>query len=227
LKLCVFRSIFVVRNRDMIRVNNITKTFAEREIFSNVSFSIPDAKIYALVADNGVGKTTLLRTIANIYNADSGNVVSSAKVSYLPEERGLPLEQKVFDFLLFVAQLRGMRKKIAKTRITDLLKKYSLFEFADFYIGNLSKGMQQKIQFLSVIIDNPKVLILDEPFSGIDEKNKELFWEELLELKNNGASILISAHKTDDLTHFCDAFLLFDGKSIEMVDSLQLQVEQK
>ena len=198
----------------MLRVDHISKKFAEKAVLDDVSFSVAEASVVGVVGGNGQGKTTLFRLISGIYELNSGNVTCPSKVVYLPEERGLDMEETPCFFLTYIGRLHGMTKNSAQKRALALLDDFGLSDYADYRIGNLSKGMQQKVQFLSVLVSDASLFLLDEPFSGIDETNKELLKSEITKIREKGASVMVSSHDMDALEDICDDFLFLENGKI-------------
>jgi ABC-2 type transport system ATP-binding protein len=178
---------------------NITKRYSNHTALDSVSITIPEKSIYGLLGPNGAGKTTLIRIINQIINSDSGEISVfgqplNAKhveiIGYLPEERGLYKKMKVGDQLLYLAQLKGLSKKEALARIKVWLDKFEIRDWWHKKVEDLSKGMAQKVQFISTVMHEPRLIILDEPFSGFDPVNAQLITEQILELKEKGSTII-------------------------------------
>lgn len=211
-------------NSPIIEVKNVKKKFGDYLANNDISLNVESGTIFGLLGPNGAGKTTLIRMINNIYMPDEGSIsifgkpVSSEtqdKVAYLPEERGLYKKQKVLDQLIYFAQLKGVSKIDAKKRAEQWLIRFDAASWANKKIQDLSKGMAQKVQFISTLLHNPQLLILDEPFSGFDPINAELLKEVILELKNNGKTIILSTHVMHQVEQLCDDICLIDkGKAI-------------
>jgi ABC-2 type transport system ATP-binding protein len=201
----------------ILEANNIVKRYAHHTALDDVSLTIPDKSIFGLLGPNGAGKTTLIRIINQIIDADSGTIRINGQplqphhigvIGYLPEERGLYKKMKVGDQLLYFAQLKGMAKKEAQAKIKEWLKK---FDIADWYgkkIEDLSKGMAQKVQFISTVMHEPDLIILDEPFSGFDPINANLIKDEILELRDKGKTIIFSTHRMESVEELCDHIAL-------------------
>lgn len=208
----------------VIEVKNISKSFGDTHAVQDVSFDIPGGRIFGLLGPNGAGKTTAIRIINHILIADSGSVTingekASSKtqrmIGYLPEERGLYKKMKVGEQLIYLAQLKGLSYDKAKEKTRYWLDR---FEAADWYskkVGELSKGMSQKIQFIATIVHDPDIYIFDEPFSGLDPINSEMLKEIVIELKNKGNTVLFSTHRMEQIEQICDEICLFNkGKAV-------------
>ena len=218
-----------------LEVNNITKSFGKLTAVSNVSFSIEKGKVFGLIGPNGAGKTTIIRMIMNIIAPDSGDVsvlgqphdgASSDSIGYLPEERGMYRKMKVKEVLLFLAELKSIKKNEALKQIDYWIGKVGLPEWKNKKIEELSKGMQQKIQFIGTILHNPKLLILDEPFGGLDPINQNLIKDLILELKKKGTTIIFSTHVMDSAEKLCDDIFLIN-KSKEVLSGKLTEVKKK
>ena len=184
---------------------------------------MPHGKIYGLLGPNGAGKTTLIRIINRITAPDSGEVFLNGQLSsqsdiynigYLPEERGLYKKMKVKEHALFLAELKGLKKQEANQRIDEWFEKFDITSWKDKKIEELSKGMQQKIQFITTVIHDPQLLILDEPFSGFDPVNAELLKKEILELKAKGKTIILSTHNMESVEELCDEITLINKSQV-------------
>ncbi len=208
----------------VIHVENIKKTFGKNKAVNNVSFDVEKGRIFGLLGPNGAGKTTTIRMINNILMADEGTITINGEhvspatqkmIGYMPEERGLYKKMKVGEQLLYLTQLKGMKPKAAKEAIHYWLER---FEATDWYkkeVGELSKGMSQKIQFIATIAHDPDIYIFDEPFSGLDPINSETLKEIIIELKGNGKTILFSTHRMEQVEQMCDDICLFNnGKAV-------------
>lgn len=196
-----------------LEVDNISKSFEGHQALSEVSLKIENNSIFGLLGHNGAGKTTLIRIMTRILLPDMGRMMFEGEsltaehvrhIGYLPEERGLYKKMKVGEQLLYLARLKEMSNTEAKQSVSKWLKRFDLSDKKNVEIGTLSKGMQQKVQFIAAVINNPKFIILDEPFSGFDPINVELIKSEILELKKQGATILYSTHRMDSADELCD-----------------------
>ncbi len=204
----------------MLSLQNIKKSYATHNAVNDVSFEVPNKAIFGLLGPNGAGKTTLIRIITNIIGADSGDILFNGtplskdhtiKIGYLPEERGLYKKMKVGEQLLYLAQLKGLSKKEAKNKIQHWLDKFEITTWKDKKIEELSKGMQQKIQFIATVVHEPELIILDEPFSGLDPVNAELIKNEIFELNNNGTTIIFSTHRMEQVEEICKRIVLINS----------------
>ncbi len=204
---------------DLIRIENISKSFAKHVALDNVSLSIPEGSIYGLLGPNGAGKTTLLRVINRIIAPDSGRVFFGGKeitaediyrIGYMPEERGLYKKMKVGEQAIFFARLKGMSRRDATDRLKEWFAKFGIENWWDKKVSELSKGMAQKVQFITTVLHEPKLLIFDEPFSGFDPINANLLKEEILALRDKGATIIFSTHNMSSVEEVCDHITLID-----------------
>ena len=204
---------------EVLQVNRISKKFGSVHAVQDLSFSVEENCIYGLLGPNGAGKTTALRMIMNIIAPDSGDVTvlgnadlarATDQIGYLPEERGLYRKMKVGDLMLFLMSLKSVPKSTAKTEIDRWLDRLEISDWKNKKIEELSKGMQQKIQFICTIMHKPKILILDEPFGGLDPINTNLIKELMLEVKKQGTAIIFSTHVMDSAEKLCDRILLMN-----------------
>ncbi|MDH6353824.1 ABC-2 type transport system ATP-binding protein [Dysgonomonas sp. PH5-45] len=202
-----------------LETKDVIKQYAGHRALDGVSIQVPEGCIYGLLGPNGAGKTTLIRIINRITAPDSGQVLIKGQpfaandvynIGYLPEERGLYKKMKVGEQALFLAQLRGLSKAEAWKRLDYWFKKFDIVSWKDKKIEELSKGMQQKIQFITTVIHEPDLLILDEPFSGFDPVNAELLKNEILELKAKGKTIILSTHNMESVEELCDNITLIN-----------------
>jgi len=207
---------------EIIELQQVTKTFGSVTAVHNLDLKVPAGTIYGFIGPNGSGKTTTIRMIMNIFYPDSGIVSIHGKqltdsrlehVGYLPEDRGLYKKMKVYDVLKFHADLKNTRN--IKTEIEYWLKKLNLYDRLNEKVETLSKGMTQKLQFIATVIDRPEIIILDEPFSGLDPVNAEILKESLLELQKNGATIIFSTHDMNMAEKMCDyIFMIHKGQKV-------------
>ncbi len=218
-----------------LEVKNLTKTFDGITAVKNASFEVPEGSIFGLIGRNGAGKTTTIRMMMNIYLPDSGEVVLRGttvgqefknKVGYLPEERGLYKKMKVLDTLLFFAEVKGKTGNDIKKKAFDYLERFDLIERKDAKIEDLSKGNQQKVQFISTILHDPEFIILDEPFSGLDPINTNLLKEIILEERKKNKVIILSTHLMDFAEKMCDHIAMIDRGSIILNGSMK-DIKQK
>ncbi len=208
----------------MLIVENLTKVFNDVTAVDNISFNVNPGKIFGLLGPNGAGKTTTIRTVLNIIKPTSGKILFDGKsitheffniIGYLPEERGLYKKSKVIDVILYFAELKKMSKKKAEEEAVLWLQKLGIENYKSKKIEELSKGNQQKVQFITAVIHDPKLLILDEPFSGFDPINQQLVKELLLGFVNSGKVIMLSTHQMETVEKLCtDILLLNEGKEV-------------
>lgn len=218
----------------MLKINNVTKQYAEKLALDGVSFEVPERSIFGLLGPNGAGKTSLIRIITRITAADEGEVYINGEllnpkhveiVGYLPEERGLYKKMPIFDQAMYFAQLKGMSKKEAKTAIDHWFDKFDINSWKTKTIEDLSKGMQQKVQFILTVLHKPKLIILDEPFTGFDPVNAELIRKEIIELRDNGATVILSTHRMESVEKMCDHIALINN-SKKVLDGKLNDVQQ-
>ena len=204
---------------NILKVDKINKSFGSFQAVKDLSFSIDEGTVFGLLGPNGAGKTTTIRMIMDIIIPDSGQIsilgnsspgAGNDCVGYLPEERGLYRKMKVRDLLLFLAELKSMDKKQAKQEVGYWLERLELSDWENKKIEELSKGMQQKLQFIATVLHKPKLLILDEPFMGLDPINTDVVKDIMLEQKNNGSTIIFSTHLMEQAEKLCDEILLID-----------------
>ncbi len=208
----------------ILTLENVVKTYDKHTAVDQVSFSVPKGSIFGLLGPNGAGKTSLIRIITTITRADEGKVFLDGEalnsrhptqIGYMPEERGLYKKMKVGNHLMYLAQLKGLSKQEAKARIDHWFSKFEIEDWWDKKVDELSKGMQQKIQFIATVIHQPKLLILDEPFSGLDPINTNLIKDEIYQLKEEGTSIIFSTHRMEQVEEICEHIVLINqGKNI-------------
>jgi len=204
----------------LLEVKDIRKGYSGHLALNGVSFDIPKQSIFGLLGPNGAGKTTLIRIITQIINQDSGQVLLQGseitpadvrKIGYLPEERGLYKKMKVGEQLLFLAGLKGLNKSEAKKEIKYWFDKLKIEGWWNKKVEDLSKGMGQKIQFIATVLHKPDLIILDEPFSGFDPVNANLIKENILELKDQGATIIFSTHRMESVEELCDNIAMINN----------------
>jgi len=205
---------------DILKTHNIEKKFANHVALDNVSISIPENSIYGLLGPNGAGKTTLIRIINRITAPDKGEVLLNGRplqpedvnrIGYLPEERGLYKKMKVGEQALYLAQLKGLSKKESLKRLKMWFEKFEIQAWWDKKVEELSKGMAQKIQFVTTILHEPQLLIFDEPFSGFDPINANMLKQEILDLKKKGSTIIFSTHNMGSVEELCDHITLINN----------------
>ena len=206
-----------------LKVQNVTKTFGEKLAVDNISFEINKPGVFGLLGTNGAGKSTTIRMILGILKKDTGTIKWNGKeverkyvnFGYLPEERGIYPKIKICDQLMYLAKLKGMKKKEAEESMNFWLKRLEVEEYKNLTAEKLSKGNQQKIQFITAVIHNPELLVIDEPFSGLDPINTELLKSAILELVEKGTYIIMSSHQMASIEEFCtDILILNKGKTI-------------
>ena len=202
-----------------LEANHIVKQYASHKALDDVTVHVPENHIYGLLGPNGAGKTTLIRIINHITGPDSGEVYINGHLSvpadvenigYLPEERGLYKKMKVGEQLMYLARLKGLSRSDAQTQIKHWLSKFDITGWEKKKVEELSKGMQQKIQFIATVIHRPRLLIFDEPFSGFDPVNANLLKNEILELRKEGATIIFSTHNMSSVEEICDEITLIN-----------------
>ena len=202
-----------------MKIENVTKRYADHVALDDVSLSIPSGSIYGLLGPNGAGKTTLLRIINRIITPDSGRVLLGgrematddvAHIGYMPEERGLYKKMKLGEQAVFFARVKGLSRKEATQKAKQWFEKFGIEDWWDKKIGDLSKGMAQKVQFIVTVLHEPKLLIFDEPFSGFDPINANLLKEEILALRDKGATVIFSTHNMSSVEEICDHITLIN-----------------
>ena len=204
-------------------LKNVSKTFVGKRAVDNISFELNKPGVFGLLGTNGAGKTTTIRMLLGIIKKDSGEITWNGKVvdrksvnfGYLPEERGVYPKTKIYNQLMYFAELKGMKKEEADEAIKHWAKKLKVEEYLDKPAEKLSKGNQQKIQFMTAVIHNPELLVLDEPFSGLDPVNTELLKNIIINLVKEGKYIIMSAHQMSTIEEFCsDILILNKGKTV-------------
>ncbi len=221
----------------IISIQQVVKRYADHLALNNINLEIPRGKIFGLLGPNGAGKTSLIRIINQITAPDSGIVLFDGeelnpkhieRIGYLPEERGLYKKMKVGEQLLYLAQLKGMSKSQATEELKNWFIKFDIKDWWNKPVEDLSKGMQQKTQFISTVVHRPELLILDEPFSGFDPINANLLKDEILALKGEGTTIIFSTHRMDSVEQLCDhvalinhAEVVLEGDKIEIQNSFK------
>lgn len=204
-------------------LENVSKTFVEKKAVKGISFSLNKPGVFGLLGTNGAGKTTTIRMLLGIIKKDSGEITwngkkvdrKSVNFGYLPEERGVYPKVKIYDQLMYFAELKGMKKQEADAAIKDWAKKLKVEEYMQMPAEKLSKGNQQKIQFMTAVIHNPELVVLDEPFSGLDPVNTELLKNIIIDLVKEEKYIIMSAHQMSTIEEFCsDILILNKGKTV-------------
>lgn len=203
----------------IVEVQNVTKKYANHLALDSISLSVEQGSVFGLLGPNGAGKTTLIRILNQITAPDSGVVMFQGrpiqkedveKIGYLPEERGLYKKMKVGEQALYLAQLKGLSKQVAMERLVAWFRKFEIETWWNRKVEELSKGMQQKVQFITTIIHEPDFLILDEPFSGFDPINTNILKEEIINLRNKGTTIILSTHNMASVEEICDDIVLIN-----------------
>lgn len=220
---------------NLLEVNQVSKSFGNFKALNNASITVPKGSIFGLLGPNGAGKTTLIRIINQITMPDSGTVrldgdllnpAHIKDIGYLPEERGLYKTMKVGEQALYLAQLKGLTKAEAKERLTYWFERLEIGDWWNKKIQELSKGMAQKIQFVVTVLHQPKLLIFDEPFSGFDPINANLIKDEILRLRENGATVIFSTHRMESVEELCDDIALIH-KSNKILDGKLVDIKRQ
>ena len=208
----------------MLKVEHVTKYYGENKAVDDLSFQVEDGKIFGLLGVNGAGKTTTFRMIIGLLEPTEGKITLDGKpidysvtdtIGFLTEERSLLTKLTVKEQIIYYGTLKGMNEKEILKRLDEWLERFHIKEYKDRKIKELSKGNQQKVQFISAVINNPKLLILDEPFSGLDPINVEMFMEAIRDFKKRGSSIIFSSHRMEHVEMFCENLvILVKGKSV-------------
>lgn len=220
----------------ILELKNLQKHYATQKAVDDVSFSIEQGSIFGLLGPNGAGKTTLLRMITGIFYADSGDLLFDGKpfdpqndfvhIGYMPEERGLYKKMKIGEQAMYLAQLKGLSKSEALEKIKFWFKKFEMESWWNKKVEDLSKGMSQKLQFVTTVLHEPKLIILDEPFSGLDPLNANLIKDEIYGLAQRGSTIIFSTHRMEQVEEICDHIILMNlGKKI--LDGTVTDVKQQ
>ena len=206
-----------------LKVENVSKYFDNKLVVDNISFEINEPGVFGLLGTNGAGKTTTIRMILGIIKKDKGEITWNGKAvdrknvnfGYLPEERGIYPKSKIFDQLLYFAELKGMKIQEASEEIKYWMERLKIDEYQNMTAEKLSKGNQQKVQFITAILNNPELIVLDEPFSGLDPVNTELLKEVIIELVKKGKYIIMSSHQMTSIEEFCkDVVIINKGKTV-------------
>ena len=206
-----------------LKVENVSKYFDNKLVVDNISFEINEPGVFGLLGTNGAGKTTTIRMILGIIKKDKGEITWNGKAvdrknvnfGYLPEERGIYPKSKIFDQLLYFAELNGMKVQEASEEIKNWMERLKIDEYQNMTAEKLSKGNQQKVQFITAILNNPELIVLDEPFSGLDPVNTELLKEVIIELVKKGKYIIMSSHQMTSIEEFCkDVVIINKGKTV-------------
>ncbi|CEA17026.1 MAG TPA: ATP-binding cassette domain-containing protein [Fermentimonas caenicola] len=206
-----------------LETHDVVKQYANHLALNKVSISVPKGTVFGLLGPNGAGKTTLIRIITRITAPDSGDVMIEGRqsvgndiynIGYMPEERGLYKKMKVGEQAMYLAQLRGMSKKQAHHELMVWFKRFDIMDWYNRKVEELSKGMQQKVQFISTVIHDPDLLIFDEPFSGFDPVNTDIVKNEMLRLKDEGKTIILSTHNMESVEELCDNIALINKSQV-------------
>lgn len=214
----------------MLEIRNIVKQYAHHKALDDVSIHVPTGKIFGLLGPNGAGKTSLIRIINQITAPDSGEIIFDGqrlnsshigKIGYLPEERGLYKKMLIGDQMIYLAQLKGLSKQLAKEKIKFWFEKLKIESWWDKKVEDLSKGMQQKVQFVATVLHEPQLIILDEPFSGFDPVNAQVIQDEILELNKKGATIIYSTHRMESVEALCDNIALLNKSKVILEGSVK------
>lgn len=220
---------------NILEVKHVTKQYATHKALNDVSLVVPKGSIFGLLGPNGAGKTSLIRIITQITQADKGEVFFDGEllkpehiyqIGYLPEERGLYKKMEVGEQLLYFAQLKGLSRNEAMHKLKDWIERFEIKAWWGKKVEELSKGMQQKIQFIATVLHQPKLIILDEPFSGFDPINADLITQEILKLKQQGSSIIFSTHRMESVEQLCDDIALIN-KSEKVLEGSVKQVREQ
>lgn len=219
----------------LLQLQNLKKYFATQKAVDEVSLSIERGQIFGLLGPNGAGKTTLIRMITGIFYPDSGSIVFDgkpfdaendiAKIGYMPEERGLYKKMKIGEQTLYLARLKGLTKKEATHRIKEWFARFEMESWWNKKVEDLSKGMQQKLQFVTTVLHSPKLIILDEPFSGLDPVNSNLIKDEIYNLAKTGSTVIFSTHRMEQVEEICDHIVLVN-KGRKILDGTVQQIKQ-
>ena len=222
MKSCSFKELLQRKNisaMNILQAENVTKRYSEHTALDNVSIEVPRGSVYGLLGPNGAGKSTLIRVINRITMPDSGRIIFNGKpiteddiyqIGYLPEERGLYKKMKVGEQAIFFARLKGLSRREAMVRLKEWFIRFDLQPWWNRAVEDLSKGMAQKVQFITTVLHEPKLLIFDEPFSGFDPINANLLKQEILRLKDRGATVIFSTHNMSSVEEICDHITLIN-----------------
>lgn len=219
----------------ILELQNLKKYFATQKAVDDISLSVERGQIFGLLGPNGAGKTTLIRMITGIFYPDEGQIIFDGKkfdpvndveqIGYMPEERGLYKKMKIGEQTMYLAQLKGLSRSDAQTRIKQWFVKFEMESWWNKKVEDLSKGMSQKLQFVTTVLHNPKLIILDEPFSGLNPVNSNLIKDEIFNLAKNGATIIFSTHRMEQVEEICDHIALVN-KGKKILDGTVKQVKQ-
>lgn len=215
--------------KKVLEIKDIRKSFGEKEILHGISFSVESGVALGLLGRNGAGKTTTIRILMDVFHANSGEILLNGKkfepsknqIGYLPEERGLYPKRKVLEQMIFLARLRGMERAKAKTNAEKWLKRLEVFEYANRKLETLSKGNQQKVQLASTLVCDPDIVILDEPFSGLDPVNSQILKDVVNELIADGKIVIFSSHQMSYVEEFCDNIAIINQGEVVLSGRLK------
>ena len=218
-----------------LQVQHLNKQFETQKAVDDISFTINKGSIFGLLGPNGAGKTTLLRMITGIFLPDQGQILMNgkpfdpskdvSKIGYMPEERGLYKKMKIGEQALYLAQLKGLSKADAMAKIKEWFIKFEMQSWYNKKVEDLSKGMSQKLQFVTTVLHNPELIILDEPFSGLDPVNANLIKDEIYKLAKSGSTIIFSTHRMEQVEEICDHIILVN-KGSKILDGTVKQIRQ-
>jgi ABC-2 type transport system ATP-binding protein len=220
---------------NLIQAENVTKRFSGHTALLRVSMAVPEKSIFGLLGPNGAGKTTLIRIINMITAPDEGQILFEgrnihpediAQIGYLPEERGLYKKMKVGEQALYLAQLKGLSKHDAQIRLKEWFEKFDIGSWWNKKVEELSKGMQQKVQFIITVLHQPKLLIFDEPFSGFDPINVNILKQEILRLRDNGSTIIFSTHNMESVEELCENITLIN-RSQKILEGNVMEIRKR
>lgn len=207
----------------ILELKDIHKSYSHHKAVDGVSFSVPKQSIFGMLGPNGSGKTTTIRMITNIIAPDGGEIIFNgeklsrelvSQMGYMPEERGLYKRMKIWEQLVYLAQLKGLSSKEAKDKVYKWMDRLNIKDWWGKKIDELSKGMSQKIQFISTVVHEPKLIILDEPFSGLDPVNSETIKNEITRLRDEGATIIFSTHRMEQVEEICEEIVLYNSGKV-------------
>jgi ABC-2 type transport system ATP-binding protein len=219
----------------ILELHHLRKYFATQKAVEDISLSIDKGQIFGLLGPNGAGKTTLIRMITGIFYPDQGEIIFDGKrfdplndiahIGYMPEERGLYKKMKIGEQTLYLAQLKGMKKAEAMKKIKEWFVRFDMYSWWNKKVEDLSKGMSQKLQFVTTVLHEPKLIILDEPFSGLDPVNSNLIKDEIYNLAKKGSTVIFSTHRMEQVEEICDHIVLVN-KGEKILDGTVKQVKQ-
>jgi ABC-2 type transport system ATP-binding protein len=219
----------------ILSIQNVVKQYKNHRAVDGVSFDMKKGTIFGMLGPNGAGKTSLIRIITSITGADEGHVLldgvqvnqkTTERIGYMPEERGLYKKMKVGEHLIYLALLKGLSKQEAKKKIAYWLERFEIESWKDKKVQELSKGMQQKVQFIATVLHEPPLIILDEPFSGLDPVNTNIIKEEIRRLNDEGASIIFSTHRMESVEEICEDIVMINQGKIAITGNVQTIKDQ-